>query len=162
MVRLPGINCPGTAQGPLSFLYILRILIPFSPTRLSGPSWSSSCNECLFLGLSVCLSGPFSCNFFCVVGLVQSVPRPWTGAILILIPSRAPKTRMCSGVWSWSHNSWSCFHLFTQKTTFISFNNLIKVSYIAPGHYACPSCFITITYFVPLIEVSRDKLSAPL
>ena len=33
---------------------------------------------------------------FCVVGLVQSVPCPWTGAISI--SSRALKTRRCSGV----------------------------------------------------------------
>ena len=42
---------------------------------------------------------PFSCNFFCVVGLVQSVPHPWTGAISISISSRALKTMICSGVW---------------------------------------------------------------
>ena len=63
----------------------------FSPTRLSGPSWFSSRDVRVFVSLFV----PFPCNFFCVVGLVQSVPRPWTGAILILILSRALKTRMC-------------------------------------------------------------------
>ena len=53
--------------------------------------------------LSVCLLSP-SHAIFCVVGLVQSVPRPRTGAILISISisSRALKTRMCSGVRSWS------------------------------------------------------------
>ena len=63
--------------------------------------------RCVFVCLSVCLSDvPFSYNFFCMVGLVQSVPRPWTGAISISISSRALKTRMWSGVQSWSW-SWS-------------------------------------------------------
>ena len=73
----------------------------FSPT--SGPSWSSSrdvhVSVCLFVCLSVC---PLPMRFFCVVGLVQRVPRPWTGAISISISisisSRALKTRRCSGV----------------------------------------------------------------
>ena len=62
----------------------------FSPTRPSGPSWSNSCKVCL------CVVCPLPMQFFCVAGLVQSVPRPWTGAISI--SSRALKTRMCSGV----------------------------------------------------------------
>ena len=40
--------------------------------------------------------------FFCVVGLVQIVPCPWTGAISISILSRSLKTRMCSEVRSQS------------------------------------------------------------
>ena len=75
---------------------------PFSPTWPSEPSWSSSCDVCLFLCIFVC---PVPMRFFCVIGLVQSVPRPWTGAILILIPSRALKTKRCSGVRSRS-SSW--------------------------------------------------------
>ena len=38
----------------------------------------------LVVAMSVCLSVcPLSVQFFCVVGLVQSVPRLWTGAIAI-------------------------------------------------------------------------------
>ena len=64
----------------------------FSATRPSGPSWSNS--------RDVRLMAPSHAIFFCVVGLVQSVPRPWTGGILISISSRALKTRMCSRVQS--------------------------------------------------------------
>ena len=64
----------------------------------------------LVVTLSMCLSVcPLPMPFFCVVGLVQSVPCLWTGAILILISisSRALKLRMCSGVRSWSRSrSW--------------------------------------------------------
>ena len=75
----------------------------FSPTLFYGPSWSSSRDVCMFVSLFLCLSDvPFSCDFFCVVRLVQSVPRPLTGAILIL--SRALKSRMCSGVLSQSQS----------------------------------------------------------
>ena len=35
----------------------------FSPTRPSGPSWSSSRDVCLFVGLSVCLMSPFHVIF---------------------------------------------------------------------------------------------------
>ena len=63
----------------------------FSPTRPSGPSWSIS-RDVRVLSLFVC---PLPMRFFCVVGLVQSLPRPWTGviSILILISIRALKTR---------------------------------------------------------------------
>ena len=82
-----------------------RLVFKFSPTRPSGPSWSSSSEECFFVCLSVCLPDvPFSCNFFFVVGLVQSVLCLWTGAISILISSRALKTRICSGVRSRSRS----------------------------------------------------------
>ena len=54
------------------------------------------------------------------------------------------------------------FTFYKIKLYFISLNNLLKVFYVVPGHYACPSCFITITDLLPLIEVSSDKLSVPL
>ena len=62
---------------------------------------------CFSVCLSVCLSDvPYSCNFLCVVWLVQSMPCPWTGAILVSISilSRTLKTRMCSGVLSRSRS----------------------------------------------------------
>ena len=37
-------------------------------------------------------------RFFCMVGLVQTVPHLWTGALLISISSETLKTKMCSGV----------------------------------------------------------------
>ena len=54
---------------------------------------------CLCVCLFVCLMSPLHV-IFCVVGLVQSVPCPLTGAILISISvsSRALKTSLCSGV----------------------------------------------------------------
>ena len=57
--------------------------------------WAELVREstCPCVCVSVC---PLPMRFFCVVGLVQSVPRPWTGAISI--SSRALKTRRCSGV----------------------------------------------------------------
>ena len=76
-----------------SYKFIDSRYTSFSPTRPSGPSWSSSPDVRVCVCLSVC---PLPMKFFCVVGLVQSVPRPWTGAISIT--SRALKTRMCSGV----------------------------------------------------------------
>ena len=82
-------------------LYFYRTA--FSPTRPSGPSWSSSRN----VRPSVCvLMSPSHAIFFCVVGLEQSVPCLWTGAISIsiLISSRALKTRMCSRVLSQSRS----------------------------------------------------------
>ena len=74
------------------------------------PSWSSSRDvRPLFIYLFVC---PLPMRFFCVGGLVQSLPRPWTGAIWIWnwISSRALKTRMRSAVRSGSGSqsrSWS-------------------------------------------------------
>ena len=47
---------------------------------------------------------PLPMQFFCVVGLVRSVPPLWTGAISISISSKALKTRMCSGVQSQSQS----------------------------------------------------------
>ena len=58
----------------------------------------------LVVAMSVCCCCPLPMQFFCVVGLVQRVPRPWTGAIPISISNRALKTRMCSGVWSQSQS----------------------------------------------------------
>ena len=58
------------------------LLTQFSPTR---PSWSCSRNVRVF----VCLSPSHA--IFCAVGLVQSVPHPWTSAILISISRRALK-----------------------------------------------------------------------
>ena len=49
----------------------------------------------LAVAMSVCC-GPLPMRFICVVGLVQSMPSPWTGAILI--SSKALKTRLCSRV----------------------------------------------------------------
>ena len=65
----------------------------FSPTRPSGPSWSSIRKVCVSVCLSVC---PLLMRFFCVVGLVWSVPRPWTGADQALASRGALKTGRCS------------------------------------------------------------------
>ena len=75
-----------------------------TPTALNFHQLSPLGQVGLVVAKSVCVSVwcPLPMRFFCVVGLVQSVPRPWTGAISI--SSRALKTRMCSGVWS---RSWS-------------------------------------------------------
>ena len=60
----------------------------------------------VYMSMCVFVWCPLPMQFFCVVWLVQSVPRPWTGAISISISisSRALKTRLCSGVQSWSRS----------------------------------------------------------
>ena len=95
---------PKSARVSKSFGLFLTFWCPwgapkdFSPTWPSGPSWSCS-RDFRVLSSFIC---PLPMQFFCLVGLVQSVPCPWTGAISIL--SRALKTRMCSGVQSLSQS----------------------------------------------------------
>ena len=80
---LSGIMChvsPVTCHmSRVTYIYI------YSPTLPSWPRWSSSRDVRVFVSLFV----PFPCDFVCVVGLVESVPHPWTGRIWI--SSRALK-----------------------------------------------------------------------
>ena len=112
---------PEGHQNPISGSKVMAILLKWWILPISGALSGRVCAcspRCSFhqlgplgrVGLvvtkSVCLSVncPLPMRFFCVVGLVQSVPRPWTGAISISILSRALKTMLCSGVRSRSRS----------------------------------------------------------
>ena len=75
----------------INYIYIVKVKYIYfhklGPLRRVGLVVAMS--ACVFF---VC---PLPWQFFCVVGLVQSVPRPWTGAISISISilSRPLKTR---------------------------------------------------------------------
>ena len=125
--RVMVLMCPSVCM----FVFLHVCLSPYIFTNFALWAELIQQSNTLCVCLFVCVSVPFSCDFFqglllvlrshdqipashwstllpyhfplpirffCMVGLVQSVPRPWTGVISISISSRALKTRRCSRV----------------------------------------------------------------
>ena len=83
----------------------------------------------LLVAKSLCVFVPVPCNFFCVGGLMRSVPRPWTGVDRASPSHGALKTGRCSELDATPPHSKKCRELICNE----------RYGYILPpSHHGLP------------------------